>query len=1085
MNGSSYFKKVFPVLLTIVLIIVITVVVSSASAGSKNYPSLESPEGTYVEISDNVGGNSYTFKLTRQEMYNELKNGIGLSTIITKSNIAILSKAIYKDGKSFYESVSDEEIAEEVKTATYGEDVVVEELSADEKKELEEAFTKSMLTGYGYKTEEDIQNHYRLILAKELYAKTKLAEEVKDEDSDLYIDEDAIDDYYEDNYTKSYYALVVPFKTSAQATLALQQLGVAVKDSKWVHVSLKEINVGTGAYELEYGAELTPQEIVKTVIKLHEMVNGHKEDAAFKVGDAKLNDKKDAYILDKDCDYAVVDCSSLLAEIAALLPSIKTLVTPEGSNALTEEAKTQALAEIANVQAKLDEVKAMLVYDKPVATVQTIIDSLKKALGNESADESSDDPTILIDKLTKAVEDFDGEAYIFNTDNKDSKLYYDSLELKSYDSKLPSQLKNNYVAFVPYKYGDTAASENTSVSSKKWYSASSVSGTNVSYILLKLKEENAPQLVDVKDEIIEKLTEEKLTSAYTEEKMAELRAEYEFQIFDPELEKSYKATVEGYEDVKYRTSKKKGTNVVVSFKDGQMTTDDLFKAMDETSGIATLVSELSYQRLLNVLEFNKYYNPTTGEWLGEEGKEIRDNIINGIENERLYYLSGYYSSYGYDPTVTSWEEFISGIYGAKDEKELAMINLYSEISSDYLNIISEAFLTETEGKDVSFLMDYKEALDSDMWKYIEEKMKEALAKEFTVNGIHLLVSVYESVNDEANSTAENSTVVQVNPEKWTPEQKQGAKDLIKEVKAYLEVAEGTYATKLQAVADAFSAAPYAQYDKDGNYVKVIDSNNQEVKYVLKAADCEINLAKYKSLGLTVTYQSLGSFSNGTMVEPFEKAAKAIWVQDIADKEYNRITVYPEGISAEYMAENELTEDIITEFGYHLYVNLSSSEATTYQGIVVDENGKPVAGEGDEYKTEDRILPSLFEIRANIMLTALKAVDQTELSEEEVAELEKLIEEYTGYVTTEVSSAITKYYTTLAEQVMGAQFGSLLQQKDIVKLLEKGTISTPSSVTIDAIKEILDINAESVFEGTLTLLEKGDENKFVVTPKDAE
>ena len=1089
MNSSSIFKKVFPVLLSVVLIIAIALIVSASTSGSKVYPSLDNPEGTYVEVKDKISGKDYTFKLTRQEMYEELKNGIGLSTIVTKTNIAILSKAEYKDGKSFFDSVSAEDIEKEISEATYGADVDPKDLDEEEKKDLEEKFKKSMLTGYGYKTDDDIKTHYQLVLAKELYAESKLQEAVKDEDNDLYIDEDAIDEYYEANYSKAYFALVVPFKDSDQASLTLQQLGVGVKDSKWHHITLEEINAGSGAYEVKYGEMLTPQEIVKTMIKLYDVVYGYKGEEFVK-GTATLNADKTAYEFAKDdkSDYAVIDCSSLLAEIKPLLDEIKPLVTPATGTALEESAKTAALEKIASVQAKLDEIKAMLVYDAPVAAVQTIVDGLKKSLGNETSDETSDDPTILIDKLIKAVDEFDAEAYIFNTDNKDSKFYYDAEELKAYDSKLPSQFKNNYVAFVPYKVGDTQASENTSVSSKKWYAASTVSGTNVSYYLLKIKEEAAPQLADVKDEIIEKLTEEKLTSAYVEEKMAELRAEYKFQIFDPKLEKEYKAVIEDYEDVKYSSSKKKGTNVVASYEGGEITTADLFEYMDETSGIATLISELCYQRLMNTLEFNKYYNSETGEWLGEEGKEVHENIIANIENERLYYLSGYYSSYGYDPSVTPWEEFISTIYGASDPQELILINLYSQISSDYLEIISDAFLTETEGKDVSFLADYKTALESDLWKLVETKMQEALEKEFSVNGIHLLVSVYETVNDanaSTDSSDSSSAPKQVAPEKWTAEQVQGAKDLIKEVKAYLDSAEGTYATKLQAVADAFTAAPYAVKDADGNYVHAIDGTGKEVEYVLESAGATVNVSKYKSLGLTVVYQSLGAFTNGQMVEPFEKAARAIWEQDMADEEYNRITVYPEGISEEYMTENELTEDIVTEFGYHLYVNLSSTKATTYKGVVVDENGNVVKEtvDGEEVnKTEDRILPSLFEIRANIMLTALKAVDQTELTDEEKEELQALIDEYTAYVTTQVTDALKKYYDTLAGQVMGTSFGSLLQQKEIISLLEKGTISTPSNATLEEVKEIYEVNVDSLYEGTLTLLAKGDEQKFNIQPK---
>ena len=68
------------------------------------------------------------------------------------------------------------------------------------------------------------------------------------------------------------------------------------------------------------------------------------------------------------------------------------------------------------------------------------------------------------------------------------------------------------------------------------------------------------------------------------------------------------------------------------------------------------------------------------------------------------------------------------------------------------------------------------------------------------------------------------------------------------------------------------------------------------------------------------------------------------------------------------------------------------------------------------------------------------------------------------------------------QLRNKRIGSLLQQKEIISLLEKGTISTPSNVTVEDVKEIYDVNVDSVYEGTLTLLAKGDEQLFSVQPK---
>ena len=63
---------------------------------------------------------------------------------------------------------------------------------------------------------------------------------------------------------------------------------------------------------------LTPQEIVKTMIKLYDVVYGYKGEAFVK-GTAKLNADKTAYEFAKDdkSDYAVIP--ALAAEYAGIL----------------------------------------------------------------------------------------------------------------------------------------------------------------------------------------------------------------------------------------------------------------------------------------------------------------------------------------------------------------------------------------------------------------------------------------------------------------------------------------------------------------------------------------------------------------------------------------------------------------------------------------------------------------------------------------------------------------------------------------------------------------------------------------------
>lgn len=1057
MNGSSIFKKVFPVVLVIALICLIAVVTTCAKTGKTNKPEISNPNGEYISVKETINGKEYEYVISRKEMYEELKSGIGLSTIITEANKKVLAEEM--------KSVSEEDIEKQIKEATYGEDVDPDDLTEEDRKEKEKDFEDSMLQGYGYENIDEIKDHYRLVLAKEAYAKKKLYEEAKDakDGDDLYISDTNIDDYYKDNYNKAYYAMIVPFASSESIKSALLQLGVQRSGDKWYHAELKEIKTGSGIYEVERKEELTVNEIIETILKLNEMVYGYQKDYGYKVENAVFDSEKKEYIVPKGCDYAIVSCADKLAELKALATELTPLVTPADGSKLTDEEKEAALSKVTEIQAKLDSISEMLVYTTEVKKIQNIITSLNDSLKNETKEddknETPEDPTIVTQTLNKYIDEFDDVAYIFNTDNEESKFFYSYSDLKAYDSNLPSEFKNNYIEYIPYDEGDKTASKN----GEKWFSASYVSSGNMYYIILKIKEKDAEQLADVKEEIKNKLLDEKLTSSYTEKKLAELRNEKGFKVYDTDLEKEYINAISSY-DVKYKQSKKDGSNVISEIDGTKFTADDLFKAMDKTSGASSVVSEISYRRMINSTLFNKYYDASTGKWIGKEGKDKRDEITTSIENQRLYYLSGAYSSYGYDPSSMSWEEFLKNVNGAKDEKDLAFLNLYSQVISDYIKKAFNTITVTGEGKDTKFENTYAEALNSSVWKLIEEKMKEAKEEEFTVNGVHLLVSAYKTVNDAVaskNSSSSSTTVSALDPKDWTDEQVELAKELIEKVSLYLECAEGTYESKLEAVVSAFDSAPYAYVDPATNeYVKIINDSGEEYKYYLECAECKIDLAKYKSAGLTLTYQSLGSFSNGKMVKEFEEAVRSIWEKDYADKEFNRVTVYGEPIK--------------TQFGYHLYVNLSSSDFTEYDSIKVDANGKPVYT-NDVLETTKSILPNLYEIRLGLLLTALEAIDQTELSEEDAKVIQDQIDELKPLYTTEIKTAVEKYATPVITNLNSSYYSSLVQQAEVLSLMEGVTIDSPSGINLEKIKKIMDISKKSIFDSNLTSLEDGDQN----------
>lgn len=1044
MNGSSIFKKVFPVVLAILLIVVISAIATSVKSGSKHTPQILNPDGAYITVKEEINGKEYTYEISNQTMYEELKSGIGLSTIITKANKEVLADEMAK--------ITDEEILEEINNAKYGEGVKEEDVENKEEKEKE--FLDTMLQGYGYQTEEEIKDHYRLVLAKEKYAESKLKEEAgklteDDKDHELYISTDDIDDYYSDNYNKSYYTLIVPFSSSEQVSNTLLQLGVTSESGKWYEAKLVEKPEGSGIYDVEKGEELTPQQIVKTIIKLFDVVYGYKADYKFEVGTATLNEN--VYVVEDGKDYALVSCKEDIDAIKTLIEEVKPLVSGEIN-------KEEVNKKIASITSKLNAIKEKLLFDNEVKKLETIVEELKKSIEPSEGDEDNQDPTLVIEKLIKQAEAFDYESVVFNTENKNSKLYYDFTELKEFDSNLPSELRNNFVEFVPYKQGETEAS----ATSGKWYSSSYVTSGNMYYIVLKIKEVEAAKLDDVRAEIKDKLLEEKLTSSYIEKKVAQLRAENGFKVYDTELEEAYIKNISSY-DIEYKKTKKENnSNKVCEYKGKEVSADELFKDMDKTSGVATAISELAYVRMMNNTLFNEYYDAENKTWSDEKGKEKRAEIIESLENQRLYFLSGSFSQYGYDPNSMSWQEFLTNVNGVKDEKELAFMNLYSEVSADFMEKALKAFTTKGEGKDLDFEASYKDALTSKAWELIVKKMDEALKEEFSVTGVHLLVSVYDTVNDyvkSKNATGEETGPSALDPKDWTDKQKDLAKELINDVTKYLEVSEGTYEQKLQKLVTAYENAPYA-VEKDGKYVQVINkTTHEEVKYYLTCGDVTIDLAKYKSEGLTLTYQNLSTFTNGQMVEAFNNAAKEIFDKDNADQDFSRVTVYENAIE--------------TQFGYHLYVNLNSNDFTKYNSIEVDANGE-VVKENDEVKTAEKVLPSLYEVRLSVLIPLLEAVDTTELSEEEKEAFDTKVKELKELYTEEIKKAVEKYATPILTDINGTYFSSVVQQAEIKALLANAQINSVSGITKAMFETIIDINKESMYKSNITKLEANDE-----------
>lgn len=1070
MNVKSILKKVLPIICTILLIVIITVTVTAIKNNSAKTPDLgDAKDDAYLSITETLGGKEFTYKITKGELYEDLRGQIGLSTVITMTNKAILKDAVSETtNKSYWDSVTADEIVEAINKDVYGEDNIDEDgkitITDDEEKEdLEKKFKTSMYTGYGYTITADgiysaeIKEHYNLILAKKLYGKEALAKEIKEADADKpYFDDDKVEEYYEENYGKNFYALIVPFKSSNEAKLLLQQLGYVYDStsnvSVWVNNTIKETKEGSGIYESVKGDAAKVNQVVEAFINLYNHVSGEKL-VEGTIAIEKDADGKNVYKLSEGCDYAKLDVT---AEATAARDAVKALAT-----ALTEEKSIEEKQEL--ISAAKTAVKALQDKVADETGTQSVLNKLDEVLALYSEVDYKATELDLVTSCETIINTYNDVTVVFNKDNKDSVIYWDFAELDEFDSSFGTKLESNYSSYYPFYNGEKENSVNDK--NQKWYSKSPFSSSSVYYYVIKLGEEAAPKLEDVRDEILAKLEEEAYTDDIMEEKMCELRAEYGFKVLDKGLQEDYITVCEKYE-VEYKKNKKKSTLVASASKEGftyEISVEALFDYMEKTLGLATAISEISSQRLVINTYFNKYYDYASKEWLGEEGEELKDLIIENVEVQRLNFLSGAYASYGYDPSVLTWEEFLFQMNGVNDEYELADAMLYSNVAADY---IAEAIkFVSVKGEtfeEIEFEVEYSDALANAAWAMLEKRMKAVYEETFTVNGEHFLVSMYESAKEALASDA-----TPVDPKEWTDEQKALAKEFIESVYDYLQYAEGTYAKKLQAVVDAFDAAPYNVEDADGNDVLIVDTDNQQYKYVLKYGNGKfVDLAKYKSAGLHVSYESLGSFGAGKMVKPFEEAAKSIWTADKEAGELtDNITVY---------ANEEGKHFIETEFGYHLYVNLGSTFSKTYKVKTLDANGNVVDG-------EEQIIPSLYEIRLSNLIDAYNALITDDLSEEEKEKINDKIDELKENLSTEADAAVTAYYDVVVAEVTGNYFSTLLQQSEIKDLVNGAGFQLSSSqfTSADVVK-LMETNEENTFDSNLKYVKAEDLAVFDIT-----
>lgn len=534
--------------------------------------------------------------------------------------------------------------------------------------------------------------------------------------------------------------------------------------------------------------------------------------------------------------------------------------------------------------------------------------------------------------------------YQFNTtvseeDETLNALHYTYDEIYAYQSSVQNYLKNTMVSY-------TTSSEVTYT--QKWFTPTpqSYSSGSIYCFIMKLAEVAAPEQSTVNEEIYKKLVEKTLTDTFVETKMAELRQEKGLVIYDTFLEKQYVSSAKTYK-VTHETTKKASENLVASIEGHEYTTDQLFDAMDKIYGISLAITLINEERFLVNTNYNKYFDTTStankekDKWLDQEKYQ---ELTTEVSNEKLNFSAGAYESYGYGPSTMKWEEFLQSIYGVSNEQELRMYFLKSDIISDFKKSLGD--LSEVDET-------------SPLWQFYLEKMELIKEKIFTTTGVHLLISAYE---DPMGAVSASSNML--DPKDWSEYQVTCAKELTDQVKAYIASSEGTIKEKLEAVVAAFKASPrfIANLEQTVAAQPVVEG----VSYVFEG----IEVAKFKSAGLTVKYEDLGEITNGEMVEEFEAAVKSIW---LANPESDSMVIYNDYIQ--------------TKFGFHVYANLTTKPLATWE----DAEGNT------------QILPSLEIIKKYIEDAA---------DEDLTEEMKKAIETYYSPIFKELST--DGYYAAIKQ-----------------------------------------------------------------------
>lgn len=968
MNSKTIFKRILPIVIALLLVVIIAVVTTVASSGKKN-PVLSGAEEGYIVYTTQ---NGEEIKVSKEKVWNTLKGSVTAATTTVSEIVDQIDRAVLK---KYVDAVKPEEVSDKIAEYLFGssyndyieKNKAAWELAAKKKgsndweaeaikaiKEVLEDKEKDLKFSYGISADlEDTKDvtylangvlatktegeettylftvkegcafyeYYKVPVARSNYALEKLTEEYNEQVSkyneylkakeayeeylkDLEDYEEDLADWknngkegekpvkpeevkapeevaapvlvesdfkaaYEEDKQNKYWAILIPYESNQAAVDALYQAGIVIaKNYEGDYVWFKAAKLDTN----------TPVDTIKYI---------------------------------KENDYTVRgDAENYTAGI------------------ITDNAFYQLIMTQAQFEAQSKKLNTYIVNDSATGQNNAYALGAKQLSGEEVKAE--------IVKLYNQFYQANAEKQItdaYATDETQlEKLEYTQSELSSL-SLYSTATTNKFNKYEAGKADDLGIYNYKDVSNRV------VTAGSKYYLYYILNKEEAKDWdtaleeagddytkVAIYDEKLAELLEGKLTTTYTNEKVAAARFENALKIYDADLEEIYMTTYTS----DYKAVKKSSKNVVASVEvEGtkvEVELDKLFDTLVAKYGILTALESYQYdwifleanygskEELANVYvdyvgykkagkNLAKYIKDT------EEAQDLYKDVQTYVTNTKNNFASGSYESQGY-PADYGWENFMRDYflesYGVEinSTDDLALFYIYQQIVDDYSKHIAK--------------------LNKDTWTNIMEVyMAQQLSTYLNTTGVHFLVKV---ADEEGNPT---------DPITWSQAQKDAATKLYEEVN---KIVQGLPKDKVSAVMSeivtAYNAAPLLTLDgktPNDKYTVFtgvsINNGNQEVEFTYEESvldykytyyfpgniPFEVDLSTPKSLGLSVTTESL-TVTEGAMVTPFENAVRKLWNANLADL-----------LNGESIDEKEVYPSMIeTEFGYHLYVNLTMS-----------------------------------------------------------------------------------------------------------------------------------------------------------------